>query len=94
MLHTETKKFRYSIVQTLTVAVILAAVAGLAGGPVSAFAGAVSVWNATKANCSGIVKWYSKQIGHKTQKKGICDLYWGRNWEEYFYTTTWLSTPH
>ena len=92
--NTNTQKFRYSIKQTIAVSVALAAIAGLAGGPVGAFAGAASVWNAAKANCSGIVKWYYKQIGHRTQSKGVCDLYWGRNWEEYFYSTTWLSTPH
>ena len=68
-------------------------IAALAGGPVGAFWGAVSAMHGVHSNCSGIVKWYNRRIGHKIQKKGKCRVYWGRNWNEYFYSTAWYTIP-
>ncbi|MDY2959504.1 MAG: hypothetical protein SOR72_01710 [Hornefia sp.] len=89
-----TKRFKFSIGKNVAKAVVIGMIASAAGGPVAAFLGAYAVWKGFHTNCSGIVKWYIRKIGHKTQKKGACDVYWGRNWNEYFYSTIWYTTPH
>ncbi|MBV1821042.1 hypothetical protein L0P54_11160 [Anaerosalibacter bizertensis] len=87
------KKYKYNIKANLSAAIAIAGIASLVGGPVGAFLGMWSVWQGSKTNCSVKKITYSRQYGSKTQLKYVAKVYWGRNFEEYFYTANWMSSP-
>lgn len=87
------KKYKYNIKAHLGKAVAIAGIASLVGAPASAFFAMWSVWEGSKTNCSAEKTTYSRNYNSKTQLKYVAKVYWGRNFEEYFYTTNWLSSP-
>lgn len=87
------KKYKYSIKAYLGTAIGIAGIASFVGGPVGAFLGMWSVWQGSKTNCSVKKTTYSRDYNSKTQLKYVAKVYWGRNFEEYFYTANWQSSP-
>ncbi len=86
--------YKYNIASHLGAAVAIAGIAVLVGGPVGAFLGMYSVWEGSKTNCSVKKTTYIRNYYSKSQLKYVADVYRGRNYDEYFYTATWQSSPH